>query len=172
MPREHTFVHSIEHESLLALLFLCQAATLIHASLGCIQFIFALTPMDDLPPIGNKNRQRGKCHVFKIFFSCLCSKMFLHRRDGMALSEQRLSNGLNDKGNVVRFPRETFLQRDQIGFEAHPASRLMGTGGWKAAQGLSMLDGLLSRRSCLSISNSTLLYKLLSRSLVDYACLV
>lgn len=101
---------------------------------------------------------------FKIFFSCLCSKMFLHRTDGMALSEQRLSNGLNDKGNVVRFPRETFLQSYQIGFEAHPASSLMGTGGRKAAQGLSMLDGLLSGRSGLSISGDTLLYELLSFS--------
>jgi hypothetical protein len=90
----------------------------------------------------------------------------------MALSEQRLSNGMNDKRNRVRFPRETFLQSDQICFEAHPASRLMGTGGRKAAQGLSMLDGLLSRRNVLSISNSTLLYKLLFRSVVDYACLV
>jgi len=46
----------------------------------------------------------------------------------MALSEQRLGSGLNGKGNLVRFPRETFLRSDQIGFEAHPASRLMGTG--------------------------------------------
>jgi hypothetical protein len=51
----------------------------------------------------------------------------------MALSEQRLSNELNYKGNLVRFPRETILQSDQIGFEAHPASRLMGIGGKKAA---------------------------------------
>lgn len=86
----------------------------------------------------------------------------------MALSEQRLSNGLNDKGNLVRLPRETFLQSDQIGFEAHPASRLMGAGGRKAAQGLRKL----SRRSGLSISNSILLYKLLFRSVVHYACLV
>jgi nitrogen fixation protein len=90
----------------------------------------------------------------------------------MALSEQRLSNGLNDKGNMVRFPRETFLQIDQIGFEAHPASRLMATGGRKAAQGLSMLGNLLSRRSGLSISNSILLCQLLFRSVVEYACLV
>jgi hypothetical protein len=86
------------------------------------------------------------------------------------LSEHRLRKGLNDNGNLVRFPRETFLLSDQIGFEAHPASMLMGNGGRKAAQGLSMLDGLLSRISGLSISNSILLYKLLFRSVVDYAC--
>jgi hypothetical protein len=48
----------------------------------------------------------------------------------------------------------------------------MGIGGRKAAQGHGMLDGLLSRKSGLSISNNTLLYKLLFRSVVDYACLV
>jgi len=48
----------------------------------------------------------------------------------------------------------------------------MATGEKKAAQGLSMLDCLLSRRSGLSISNSSLLYKLLFRSVVEYACLV
>lgn len=69
-------------------------------------------------------------------------------------------------------PERAFFQSDHIGFEAQPASRLMDTGGRKAAQGLSMLDGLLSRRSGLSISNSILLYKLLFRSVVDYACLV
>jgi len=90
----------------------------------------------------------------------------------MALSDQRLSNGLNDKGNLVRLPRETFLQSDQIGFETHPASRLMGNGGRKAAQGLSMLGGLFSRRSGVSISNSTLLCKLLFRSVVDNVCLI
>jgi len=89
----------------------------------------------------------------------------------MALSEQRLSNGMKDKGNLVRFPTKTFLQSDQIGFEAHPASRLKGNGRRKASQGLSMLGGLRTR-SGLSISNSILLYKLFFRSVVDYASLV
>jgi hypothetical protein len=108
------------------------------------------------------------------FLSLSLFKMFLLRGGGMALSEQRLRNGLNDKGNLVRFPRETeaLLQSNQIGFEAHPASRLMGIGGREASQGLCMLDCLLSRRGGLSTSNSFLLYKLLIRSMVDYTCLV
>ena len=40
----------------------------------------------------------------------------------------------------------------------------------KASQRLSVLSPLLNRRSSLSIGNGVLLYKLLIRPMVDYAC--